>query len=163
MEIYTGNLNITDEEAYKLLIKLWSTKEQFVKSVDYVLDMKQKPWTVYCLGNENASDLELITNQLAIYNFYDFCHKNEAFWSFDILKLLLEKKIPSDLVNNFIVAGSWWSQQHIIIKHIYYNEMSDEAKAILDTNNDWELLDEYKEYLFENEEEWLENYKFDNY
>jgi hypothetical protein len=147
------NLDITEIEINTIIDTFWSTREQFADSAQYILEMKSKPWTVYWLGNENATDKELIEKKISSKMFYDYCHEKGVYGTHEILNLLYNNEIPPNLVEWYVLSLEMWADEYIIVKNIYYDILSEEAKLIL--NEYWieELSKDAKEYLNINDSE----------
>lgn len=53
---------------------------------------------IYFLGEDTKSYNDFVLKQLSSILYYDFCHAKDAYGSYEILRLLLKKEVPENIV-----------------------------------------------------------------
>ncbi|MDD5213027.1 MAG: hypothetical protein PHG82_01245 [Candidatus Gracilibacteria bacterium] len=142
----------------KIIIDVGATQEQYLKAVDYIIDMSKNKGRVFWLGVEDTSLDELVKRKLYSNMFYDYCHDKGAYGCYEIDELFFKKDIPLDLIDKYILGRSFGGETIGYIKMIYGGKLSMESNKIL---SEQRILNYIQ--LSSDTRDWLNNFYEQNY
>jgi len=96
-----------------------SILDEFIKdAISYDIKIQQEnPGAIYFLWEDNQD--KRIIWQVASKIYFDFCHKQNAAWAYEIIDLLLQRKIPTEIVRFYAETRNWWASELLIIQNTY--------------------------------------------